>query len=413
LEGVAATNGVKWDRQGMEQLLAGLGNRIFLMNNVHDDSPTIFETRWAMSYLRGPLTRNQIKLLMDPIKNNVTKTPVTSVATATVSTQPVTLQDKPVGAKVPATRPLLSPKVLQYFIPVRNLQSGSQNLFYQPAMIGAGSVHFADVKTGVNLIKEALYLADITRGPVSIDWDTAATINIQINDLKESPVDSAQYGDLPAIAMKPESYTYWNKDFANWLYRNQKVDLWRSPSFKEFSRVNESERDFRIRLQQEAREQRDEATEKLRQKYAPKFASLQEQLRRAQATVEREKDQVRQQEMQTAFSFGASILSGFLGSRKVSSARSAMGGVSRSMKEKKDVERAQNTVGAFQERLRQLETEFKSDADALAAKMDPMAEQLEPISVRPSKTGIAVQILALGWIPLWKDSEGKLTPAWE
>ena len=413
LEGVAASNGVKWDRQGMEQTLAGLSNRIFLMNNVHDDAPTIFETRWAMSYLRGPLTRNQIKQLMDPIKSNMANPIVSSAATVFTppSTEPPTA--KVTGINAPATRPVLPPKVPQYFIPVRSQRSGSNNLFYQPSIIGAGSIHFADVKTGINLIKEIFYLAELTEGPVSVNWDTAAMINIKINDLKQSPIEPAQYGDLPAIAMKPESYGFWSRDFTSWLYRNQKIDLWKSPSLKEFSRVEESERDFRIRLQQKAREQRDEATDKLRQKYAPKFTALQEQLRRAQATVERERDQVRQQEMNTAFSFGATILGGFLGSRRVSGARSAMGGVGRSMKERRDVERAQDSVSAIQQRLRQMETSFKTDIDALAAKIDPLTEQLEPIAVRPAKTDIAIQILALGWIPLWKDGEGKLSPAWE
>jgi hypothetical protein len=68
LEGIAAGTGQKFDKQEMEQLLAGLDNRVFLLNNVHDDAPELFETRWAMSYLRGPLTRAQIKLLMDPVK---------------------------------------------------------------------------------------------------------------------------------------------------------------------------------------------------------------------------------------------------------------------------------------------------------------------------------------------------------
>ncbi len=65
LEGAAAGAGGRFDRGKMEETIAGLGNRIFLMNNVHEDAPVVFETRWAMSYLRGPLTRDQIKTLMD------------------------------------------------------------------------------------------------------------------------------------------------------------------------------------------------------------------------------------------------------------------------------------------------------------------------------------------------------------
>jgi hypothetical protein len=421
LEGVAATNGVKWDRQGMEQTLAGLSNRIFLMNNVHDDGPMIFETRWAMSYLRGPLTRNQIKMLMDPIKNKVAiTTPVIGPGATSVPTPSKAVPAAVEGdtAKTSWTRPVLPPKVQQYFIPMRGHQMAGSALFYQPCVIGAGTIHFTDVKTATNLIKDIFYLAEVTEGPISVDWNTTAEINIKLNDLEPSPRDPAQYGNLPAIACKTESYTYWNKDFSNWLYQNQKIDLWKSPSLKEFSRLNESERDFRARLQQKARELRDDATDKIREKYAPKFASLQEQMRRAQASVEREKDQARQQKMQTALSFGSTLLSGFLGRKAVSTgslnrARSTMGGVSRSIKESRDIQRAEDTVEAIQQRMSQLEAEFKTDIETLSTRMDPVTEQLEPVSIRPLKTGITVQVLALGWIPLWKTPEGKLIPAWE
>ncbi len=69
LEGAAASSGKKFDRQLMEQTLAGLGNRVFLMNNVHEDAPEVFQTRWTLSYLRGPLTRTQIKQLMGPLRS--------------------------------------------------------------------------------------------------------------------------------------------------------------------------------------------------------------------------------------------------------------------------------------------------------------------------------------------------------
>src|SRR6185295_846379 len=63
LEGAAASQGAGFDKQAMERTLAGLGNRVFLMNNTHEDAPEVFQTRWTLSYLRGPLTRNQIKSL--------------------------------------------------------------------------------------------------------------------------------------------------------------------------------------------------------------------------------------------------------------------------------------------------------------------------------------------------------------
>jgi hypothetical protein len=419
LEGVAATNGAKWDRQRMEQTLAGLNNRVFLMNNVHDDAPAIFETRWAMSYLRGPLTRNQIKQLMDPIRDDSGK-PLTMTVPKTVpgaAPAPSTPKVEVGSVGTPGQRPVLPPRVPQFFAPVRAAQLTHHSLLYQPGIIGAAEIRFIDMKTSVNLIKYVMYRASVSEGPLPLDWSTALEIYLKPNDLGQEPRQAALYADLPAVAAKADSYALWTRAFTNWLSQTQIVSLLKSPGLKEYSRVNESERDFRIRLQEKAREGRDDSAAALRRKYAPKFAALQEQLRRAQAVVGREKEQARQQQMETALSFGTTLLSGFLGRKVVSAgslsrARSTMSRASRSMKESGDVGRAENTVEAIQQRLAQLEADFKRDSGELASRMDPATEQLEPVSVRPARTDISVQILALGWFPYWQSPEGKLTEAW-
>lgn len=416
LEGVAATTGMKFDRQAMEQTLAGLGNRIFIMNNVHEDMPVVFETRWAMSYLRGPLTRNQIKLLMDPFRASIPAKVVSAqpAASAVSREMPVPPVAGPVAKNM---RPVLPPEVPQYFIPFRGAAPAGGNLFYQAGIIGAGEIQFADVKAGINILKDIIYQAPLSEGPVPIDWDTANEIQLKINDLETKPGESAQYSTLPAIASKAASYSFWNKDFANWLYRMQKLDLWKSPSLKEFSAVGESERDFRIRLQQKSREARDDAADKLREKYAAKVASLQEQLRRAEQAVEREAEQAKQEKIQTAISFGTTLLGSFMGGKPISSgtlgrATTSMRGVSRSMKQAQDVGRAKETVGAYQQRLKQLDDDFNADVQALATRIDPMTESLEQIAVRPAKKDISVQLLALCWVPYWQAADGKLSPAW-
>jgi len=420
LEGVAATSGAKWNRASMEQTLAGLDNRVFLMNNVHDDAPVVFMTRWAMSYLRGPLTRNQIKLLMDPVRATITRPPGIVQPSTAYAVPPTTAAEMAIDVSIPKAqgrRPVLPPRVPQYFVPIRSRQLPGQNLLYRPEIIGAGEVHFSNAKTGVNLIRDVVYRATILEGPMAIDWDSAVELDLNLNDLEQSPRESAQYANLPAIAMKDDSYRFWSKEYASWLYQNQKLELWRSASLKEFSRAGESDRDFRVRLQQQAREQRDEAAERLRQKYAPKIASLQERLRRAQAAVEREKDQAKQQKLQTALSFGATVLGGFMGRKTVSAgslgrAKSTVSGVGRSMKESRDIERAEDTVESIQQSLQQLQADFKADTDALAARIDPLTEQLEQIAVRPAKKDVSVQLLALGWLPYWQSPAGELTQAW-
>ena len=221
LEGVAAGSDLKFDRQAMEETLAGLSSRIFLMNNVHDDAPEVFESRWAMSYLRGPLTRTQIKTLMDPLKQATSAAPA-ATASATNSAAPVTVK----AASAASRQPVLPPEVAQLFIPVRSQGGQNAALVYQPRLIGAAQVRFSDRK--VDSARELTLLASISDGVVAVDWDQAAPIAVPVSELEAAPEENAQFADLPAPAGKAKSYTAWQKDLAGWLYRTQKLELFKS-----------------------------------------------------------------------------------------------------------------------------------------------------------------------------------------
>jgi hypothetical protein len=411
LEGATASNGKKFDKQGMEQLLAGLGNRVFLMNNVHEDAPEVFQTRWTLSYLRGPLTRTQIKALMDPVRGKASGVrgdgkdrPASSPAASHLTPH--------------ASRPMLPPDVPQHFIPVRGSQPSGSALIYQPMLLGASQVRVSDSKTGVDVTQDVTVLAPISDGAVAVDWDRAAESGLALTDLESSPTDGAQFGSVPSAASKAKSYEAWNKDFAGWLFRTQKVDLLESPSTKETSKPGESERDFRVRLQQSGREARDRQLDSLRQKYAPKIASLQDRIRRAGQMVERQQAESRASQMQAAISVGASILGAFLGRKTVSAtnigrATTAIRGAGRAIKESKDVGQAEENVSALQQQLAGLEAQFKMETDALAATTDPLNEKLETVSLKPTKANIAVKLVALAWTPHWQDGKGVLTQSWQ
>ena len=405
LEGIAAGTGQKFDRQQMEQLLAGLGNRIFLMNNVHDDAPEIFETRWAMSYLRGPLTRTQIKSLMAPVKATTVE-PLVETAAA-----------PPRNAPEQNQRPVLPPEIAQYYLPVRSSGGADARLSYHPMLLGTAEIHYSSSKT-VDVTQQLSVLATITDGPVDLDWSQNVAVNLPVEELDSEPEADTQFVILPPKASKEKSYATWRKDFANWIYRNQRLELLESPSLDIASSPGESERDFRARLQQIAREQRDEAVEKLRRKYAPKFAQLEERKRRAEQVVEREAEQAKGQKLQTAISFGATLLSSFLGRKKTSlstlgRATTAVRGVGRQMKESQDVNRAEENVAAVGQKLADLEAEFQSETAALERSYDPLTEELGKVSLKPTKSNIAVKLVTLAWAPYWHDANGAIRPAWE
>jgi hypothetical protein len=421
LEGAAAGAAGGFSRQRMEEILGGLGTRIFLMNNVHDDAPEVFETRWAMSYLGGPLTRTQIKMLMDPIKRSRPPGPsldegpaAREAVQATASRRPaVTAQGGPLPG---ADRPVLPPDIPQYVLPLRGAQPEGATLLYQPAVIGAGQVRFVDAKAGLDTTRDVALVAPITADAIAVSWDTARPLPVVVADLDSAPAASARFVELPAPAVRPKSYEIWRRELAAWLHRTQSLQLRASRALKAVSRPDESEGDFRARIQHAGHERRDQAVEQLRQKYAPKVAALQERIRRAEQAVARESEQATGQGLQAAISVGATILGAFLGRKAVSAstlgrATTAARGAGRVLKERQDVGRARETAAALQQQLTDLEAQFQAETEMLRAD-DASTEPLETVTVRPTKQHITVRLVALCWIPSWQTADGTLTPAW-
>jgi hypothetical protein len=284
-------------------------------------------------------------------------------------------------------------------------------------LLGSAEVQYSNAKAA-DVAQQLTLLAPITDGPVDLDWGQAVPIDLPVEDLESEPEAEAQFVEVPAQAAKAKTYATWRKDFASWIYRNQRLDLLASPRFDITSNANEKEGDFRVRLQQVAREKRDEAVEKLRRKYAPKFEQLEERKRRAEQAMEREREQAQGQKLQTAISVGATLLSSFLGRKRASMstlgrATTAVRGAGRSMKEAEDVNRAADNVAAIDEKLADLDAEFKAETATLERSFDPQTEQLETLSLKPTKANISVKLLTLAWAPYWHDSQGQIKPAWE
>ncbi len=412
LEGAAAATGTRFNRQQMEQLLAGLGSRVFLMNNTHEDAPVVFQTRWTLCYLRGPLTRDQIKELMDPVRSSLATSPPAAPPPLTPVAAPSAMAASAVSGK-----PSVSPDVTEVFLPARGSAPAGASLRYQPMILGAAKVNFADARAKVDVTQDTVALTPVTDEAIRVDWDQAQACPVPATDLEKTGQTGAAYAQLPAAAGKAKNYAGWQKDFVTWLYGSQTLTLLRSPRLGVLSQAGESDRDFRVRLQQSAREQRDEVVGRLRQKYAPKAAALQERLRRAQQAQEREAAQAKDRQVQTAISLGTTLLGAFVGRKALGTstlgrATTAARDVSRSMKERQDVAQAADTVEAVQKMITDLDAELQAQAAALETSMDPQTETLESIVVKPKKTNISTQLLALVWAPFWVDTGAQATPAW-
>ena len=404
LEGASATGGASFDRQQASGVIAALGNRVFLMHNVHEDAPEIFESRWAMSYLRGPLTRAQIKTLMDPRRSEFTgeaaQDPRRARLQSGLQREGTGLEGQAAGPSVSRranTQPILPPEIRQFFTPAPGAAD------YEPRLLGAAQVRFTDAKKNVDETRQVVVVTPITDAAVGVDWTVAAEADFATDDLANHPAAAASFGDLPRAAQQAKNYATWTKSFGTWLAREQALELVRSPSLDVVSKPNESERDFRVRLQQAAREARDARVAALRQKYAPKLQALQERLRRAEQAKAREQEQVTSSRMQVGISLATTVIGAMFGRKALSAstlgrATTAARGVSRSMKESQDVARAGDSVAAVQAQIQELEASVNADIAAAEAAHSSADDTLETIRLKPKRGGVEVTLVALVWV---------------
>ena len=395
LEGAAAGS---LERGEADRILSGLGKRQFLLHNVHAGPPTVFRTRWALTYLRGPLTREQIRAAMQG--RGLQAAAGAAGATGAATAAPATAPPRPVSraADTASTPRAIPPDIEQYVVP------GSSEDPAVPVLLGAARVRFTDAKLKIEAVRDLLYAAPFAGDPLPVDWSRSVALDVRPDALRRiSTGDRVDHALLPSAALQPKNYATWTKSFARWVAGSARLSLLRHPSTGVVSAPGESERDFQIRLQHEARAARDAAVEEVRKKYAAKRATLAERVRRAEAAVGREQEQASQQKTQTAVSFGATVLGALFGRKAASTgtlgrATTAVRGVGRSMKEAADVKRAEETVTAVRAQLQALDDEAAADVAGIAATFDQTAT-LERVDVAPKRGSVDVQFVALGWMP--------------
>lgn len=397
LEGAAASAGSSFDKQKMEQTLAGLGSRVFLMNNVHEDQPVVFKTRWALSYLRGPVSRQQIETLMDPIRDEGT--------TASGATFGMTSEKE--GPESP--RPVLPPEIDEYFLPVTGSTEGLQ---YRPALLGQSRVHFVSTKYDVDRWDEVTLLG-ATGDDVPPDlWNEADEWDEEdFPELESEPESDAAFRDLATAITNRKSYSRWSSALKDFLYRNRRLHVWSCPELDATSRHDESESDFRIRLRHAAREERDLRVEKLRSKFASRFRTLDDQIRRAEQKLEREKSQKSQKTMSAGISVLTSIAGALFGRKlksvtNVSRAGTAARNVGGVAKEAEDVRHAQEALEALHERHQDLDREVEDEVLKIQDMFDPDLMELKQEEIKPRKSDISVERVVLVWMPYASDGSG-------
>ncbi|MEO7387331.1 MAG: ATP-binding protein, partial [Gammaproteobacteria bacterium] len=407
----APTEGL--DPKSLDATLASLGKRTFLLHNVHEKEPVLMQTRWAMSYLRGPLTREDIKKLVDPAG-----LAPSAARSATPTTAPAATPAPPRARPTPTTganRPVLPPSVPVTFLAVRVGTPGAGTLRYEPRLLGTARVAYASAKYGVDVKRDLALVLEPGSGPV--DWGQAEPLTPDVANLGREPESGLAFAELPPEFADPRTTKAALEQFRTWLRTEQPLTIRRSATLKALSQPDESEGAFRARLLLLAREARDQSTASMRQKYAVKFTGLQERLRRAEQAVQREQEQATGSKIDAAVSVGTAVLGALFGRKVISSASagrvsSAMRKAGNVQRQSGDVERATETVASLHAQLVELETQVQADVAALESRFDTQTEPLEEISLRPRASDVTVQFCGVAWLPFSEDNQGNLWPAW-
>ena len=449
LESAAGSTGTRFNRAEMNRILSGLGQRRFLLHNVHDDHPIVFQSRWALSYLRGPLTRQQIATLMEPFKpprpaglpdapftnsspsapgfagissaeaqtTGSSRTPGPAAAAAQAGMRNAAAETAS-GSGASALPPSLSDAVLQRFVATSESLPSAARLVYRPAILGLAKLRYADTKSRLDFWQEQGFLVEEYEQAVVDVWDLGEQYTAPEIRFEAQPRAGAFFQELPGDLTRSTKFRTWQRMLREHIFREQHLTLWLHENPTLYSLPEESAAGFRLRVTQLLREQNDREVEQLKARYATKFSSARERVLRAEERVQREQSQFKERSYSSILSFGTSILGALMGRKvasagNVSKAATAMRSAGRASSKKEDVQRAGERLEIEKQKYQELEDEFSAEVDKLNHAANPEDLTLQEYPVRPRKSDITIAEVSLCWLPWGEYPDGRAIPLFE
>jgi hypothetical protein len=383
---------------------------------VHEKGPQLFQTRWAMNYLAGPLTRVQIPALNNLRQAQQAATPGAAVTTSHIAgLEPSRQVETPVSQPSPGstTRPVIPSGIPEYFLP-NNLtftqafksagrsypeEAQSLGLIYRPVLLGQARVRFFNRKYNLDyeLLHTALVAEPDRRGVMR--WEEMQAAPVDSNSLDGSPDPQARFAPLEAPLTDAKTLNALHKDFLDWAYRASRVSVRANEPLKIYAGPEVSQAEFRSLCAEAARNSRDSELRKVSESYDKKIDALQVKLAREERELSEDETELSQRRLEEYGTHAENVLNLF--SRRKSSRRLSTSLSKRRMSEqaKADVQESKEAIETFQKQIALLEEEKTRALEEINERWGEIANQLSEIPVTPSKKDILLDLFGVAWMP--------------
>ena len=393
LEGMKSASG-EVDVDAFDSLIGDLDKRQFVLHSTRSKQPVVFTTRWAMSFLRGPLTRAEITTLTAGHEDRPTESTMESAPDPVVELaddQTTLAPEPPDGVEVFHMDPG-APWA-------ESIGADPDGTVFSPALVTTVEMTFDDHHAGVNHSEtwEAIVfpLVDTIRG------EDALAVDHDARDLRSDAPSGATYVIPEARLDQKTFYTNARKVITDHLYRSRNVTVFRNPALKLYSRVGEDEADFGVRCAALGEDRADKDVAKLKTRYAKRIRTAEDQLRTSENRVRELETDVTGRRQDELMRGAGDLIGIFLGGKRRSSGLGRA--ASRRNQTRKTQERLASAVDKVETKLDlldDLEDDLAADFEQISSKWDQAAADITTVEIGLEKSDIDVHDLALLWIPI-------------
>lgn len=384
-EGLKIASNGEIDADTLDKLLGTIAKRTFIMRSIYEKEPIVFTTRWTMSYLRGPLTLSQISSLVEK--------PADLPKAVAQAAQKMDLDFS-------KAKPVIPPEISEFFVRKPN----AQQIIYKPQVLGIAKLHFTDTKSKIDSWQDIYWLAPPDDDGKSVLWEEGKNYSDIKPYLDKSAAPGSSFAQLPTGLMQPKNYSAFNKAFAAFLYQNQVINIFHASEFGMTSNDGENEGDFKTRLTLAIREKRDEMLKKVNDKYSEKIATLNSKIRRCQDKVVQTQQKSIWSKINAFISFGTAILGAIFGKGvtkgTITQTGTSIRRAARITRDSQDAAAAEEDCNHIQQQLDDLRSQQQQELDRIAATEDVNNVKIDTITIRPRKSDMSIDNVALVWLPM-------------